>query len=353
MNKLLITLVFTITFTPHIFSMEENSLQQAPQTLPYKYSKRILLELSQNCHRYCNALGYTKSGLVSRIIFNVSLVNKKLYTKLDKQRNDPITARSIITNIRHQYLDGFLTTVVVENFVFPGAKKCRELSAQLYDDNLIEDMVEKLFHQGAILNYSVTESSSSCLGLRSDPLKYWCTCKNKDQSKTIVKKLLDLGANPNECDVLSYVIDTQDIDLIKIILNYKPAITSNTWYNAIQNTRKNIDLLLPCATQDELNDGLYCCLELDNMSHTRETMQKFIDYGANPSIALHYLIKMLTGFTQLDADDDFIKNFNFLCSKGAFNRKALIQLQKIQNTLGSLVNELEKNQPSDPFGMEQ
>ncbi len=357
MNKLLITLVCAITFTPHIFSMEENSLQQVSQALPYKCSKKILLELSQNCHRYADNYEWncTKSALVSRIIFNVSLVNKDLYQELDKQRNDPITARSIIINTRHQYLDDSFASDDVENFVFPGAKKCRELTAQLYDDNLTEDMVEKLFHQGATIDYDVNASRHTVL--HYPPLFYWgcISHKNEEQSKAIIKKLLDLGANPDKCDVLTYVIDTENIDLTKMILNYKPVIKFNTWRAVSvvsRNMQEYIDLLLPCATQDELNDGLYC-FACNSLVYKPEIMQKFIDNGANPSIALHQLITRLTNFTLLDANHDFIKIFNFLCSKGAFDKKALTHLQHLQDILGSLINELDRNQPSDPFGMEQ
>ena len=102
MKKLVAAVICTIISTLHILGMEKNTLQ-IPEHFPYECSKHILLEYAQNVHRYvCEKHGYKNNREPSDIIFNVSLVNKDLYKELDKERNDPITARTIITNKRTQ-----------------------------------------------------------------------------------------------------------------------------------------------------------------------------------------------------------------------------------------------------------
>ncbi|HEX4068541.1 MAG TPA: hypothetical protein VHX42_00425 [Candidatus Babeliales bacterium] len=367
MKKLLITLACTIIIIPQSFccvprpkKIEFNQKKDVstPENFPDDLKKMILLELSQNCHRYTIHYENMCSKEATRIIFYVSLVNKDLYKELDKYRNDPIAARDIITNIQRK--NNFTTCFFVDGFTFPGAQKCLKLSRQLYKIDLTENDVEILFRKGAIIDFTVTENipdrsrkSQSC------PLRYWY----KKNNQPIMKKLLDLGANPNGTDLLSDVVAYNNIDITQLLLNYHPKITAGAWQNAMsEKIHEYLDLLLSHATQDELNDGLVCCFNCNdnNIIYRPDIMQKYIDNGANPDIALSHLMKRLTFISKLFEPNkltpnpfkikgNFVKVFQFLCKQKAFDQEALAELQQIQNTVNSLVSQLEQNQPSGLF----
>src|SRR5579862_4484057 len=244
MKKLFHLLFLTIIFPAHIFGIlfdtallkelkpiitffpSNDPDKPEEDTFPYELKKKILLEFAQNVHRYSNY--YDDS--ISRIIFNVSLVNKDLYKELDKQRNDPIAARFIIMHFKYKHhnllhFDSYLT----DKCKFPGAQKCFALSKELYEPTLTPDMIENLFQQGVILDLSKDRYTQS-------PLIYWCMLRNnqnQDHNKKIIKKLLDLGANPNECGALVYVIEKKFIDYVQLILNYKPIINNAVWLSAM------------------------------------------------------------------------------------------------------------------------
>jgi len=358
MKKLFHLLFLTIIFPAHIFGIlfdtallkelkpiitffpSNDPDKPEEDTFPYELKKKILLEFAQNVHRYSNY--YDDS--ISRIIFNVSLVNKDLYKELDKQRNDPIAARFIIMHFKYKHhnllhFDSYLT----DKCKFPGAQKCFALSKELYEPTLTPDMIENLFQQGVILDLSKDRYTQS-------PLIYWCMLRNnqnQDHNKKIIKKLLDLGANPNECGALVYVIEKKFIDYVQLILNYKPIINNAVWLSAMitfPSTNECIDLLLSYATKDELNAGLICCFH--NHEYKPNLMQKFIDNGANPNIALPHLMKQSKSTCNpFDTHTSFNKNFTFFCEQKAFDKETLTQLKQIQSSINSLVSVLEKNQP--------
>jgi hypothetical protein len=350
MKKLFHLLFLTIIFHSHVFGIvigpskelkpiiiffpSNDPEKPEEDTFPYDMKKKILLEFAQNVHRYSTS-GYDRtarfqlcSNRASQIIFNVSLVNKDLYKKLDKQRNDPITARSIITKITSK-LNFNVNLNVINGFTFPGAKKCRELSEQLYKNDLTKDEVENLFKQGAIINFSVTAASNNP-DLKEWPLHHWYQLTNRNQD--IIKKLLDLGADPvhSTCNFLEAIILNADSNMTKMILNYKPKISHDVWLMAISiNTDSCINLLIPYATQDELDFGLANCVSptkfknccISYMQHKQiETMQQFIDHGANPNVALdHLMTEFATVQNAFDHHKEFKKIFKFLCKQKAFD----------------------------------
>jgi len=102
MKKLFTAFIFTFIFTPYTFGIDIDIEEiVAPEHFPYELKKNILLELSQNCHRYVGKMSYENQPLnkAKRIISNISLINKDLYKELDKERNDPITTRIMIKNL--------------------------------------------------------------------------------------------------------------------------------------------------------------------------------------------------------------------------------------------------------------
>lgn len=320
--------------------MEQNGLE-TPKYFPYECSKIILLECSQNVHKYANEkYDCNRAIMASHIIFNVSLVNWDLYKRLDKQRNDPLTARTIITNIT--YSPDIFDCNVAEFLSFPGAKKCLILSKQLYDKDNTPNTIETLFQQGAMLDYSDRETCQY-------PLEYWCNIKhnNSQTNKAIVQKLLQLGASPIKCDLLHYGIKTENIDLVKMVLTYNPRMSCKVWEAALSNktTRKYIDLLIGHSTCDELTDGLISCIQANYnpiYSHYRQLIMKnFIDKGANRHKALSHLIAALNyENNSLFYQTIFVENFNFLCDQKAFDETSLNKMRCLQKTFASLADTL-------------
>lgn len=349
MKKLVAAAICTIISTLHILGMETNTLQ-IPEHFPYECSKHILLEYAQNVHRYVREKhGYRSNREPSGIIFNVSLVNKDLYKQLDKERNDPITARTIITNLKNTCPDWNCLTV--EKLRFPGAKKCIALSEQLYDENLTIEKLEQLFSKGAILDFSVTKKPFDSSQYKEKPLIHWYQ-EVGGNSYAITKKLLELGADPNQCGFLELLIkEGESQELITITLKYTARINHYTWDAALSKDYPTYrDLLINHSTPDELNAGLVCCAinKYNSLrsTYSQETMQQLIDNGANPNIALYHLMVTLKDKPcPLNDDNNFVKNFNFLCKQKAFDQTTLNSMRNLQKLFGDLADTLEKNQP--------
>lgn len=319
------------------------------ETCPYyDLKKTILLDLSQNVHKYVRKeYGTENANLASRIIYNVSSINKDLYKELDKQRNDPITARTIITNFS-AIPRTIITNISPSNIYLmrrylktPGAKKCFELSEQLYLPDLTTDKIMQLFHKGALLDYTGQHSHQSVLN-------HWIYPYNNN---AIVKKLLELGASPNTAHKhkkppLELAIELRKRETFEIIFNYNPIKTQAVWNAALQahHQRNNhIDLMISNSTYNELNDGLIACTT--TYHNYTEIMQEFIDKGADPNIALSPSINEISLIDINDTNSVSIKKFNLLCDQKAFDKKAIIQLQQIIDFFVSCKNKLENNQP--------
>jgi hypothetical protein len=336
--KKLLTLLFTIIFSPYIFSMnEKKELQPISEAFPYELKKMILLDLSKNVHKYVlKEMGNNKAQIASRVIFNVSLVNWDLYKELDKTRNDPITARTIITNVACNDWDNF-DPCLAKHLTFPGAKKCLALSDQLYANDLTPDKIEELYNGGALINYQGIDKSYFVLS-------HWIV---SPMGTNNMIKLLDLGANPNiprKASRTDYPLETaikkSSPDKIKIILKYNPQKNYDIWETALLYPYRDcIDLLIPDSTPDELNDGLECCIY---SYYIPEIMQKFIAHGASSSKALKCSTKKLAHYA-ISQTNTQVKCFNFLCDQEAFNETALANLQSIHKLFGDMITKLENN----------
>ena len=315
--------------------MDSDILETIPATYPLELKEKILLEYSQNVQRYVQKkFNINKAIVASRIIFNVSLINKNLYKTLEQTRNNPIIARTIINNLAYSK-DHSLDAHLADHFTFPGAQKCLSLSKTLYDNGLTKDLVEYLHQQGATLDYWDSK-------LNTCPVKYWNSYvkRNNPKSSKIVKKMLKLGTNVDQCNLLSQAIHDKNIELIQNIFHYSPA-KNKCWSLALLYFPECIDILIPYSSPDELNSALGCCL--DTNKDESGIMQKLIDNGADPNQALD---GFLTPNLHLSVFDPmWMHNFLFLCKQKAFNKPLLSKLQHMQKILNSLVNNLESNKP--------
>ena len=163
-----------------------------------------------------------------------------------------------------------------------------------------------------------------------------------------MEKLLELGADPNQDDILAYITNSRkDVDLIKILLKHKAKITRSVWHGALSHNgnQEYLNLLVSYATPDEMTDGLLECImpsfDSKTLFYQPEEMLKFINNGANPSIALHHLTERLK---IIPADTFFIEIFNFLCEHKAFDHTALTSMRIFQKLFGDLANSIENNQ---------
>jgi hypothetical protein len=350
MKKLFISFVSIFIFIPSILGMNELTESQSTPEIPYDMQKRILLDLAQNIHCYVDKKRYNDDlTIVSRVIRNVGLLNKDLYKALYETRNNPKIARSIITNLACKK-DNTLYFDTASQFTFPGAKRCLELTHQLYDENLTPTELEKLFKQGAILNYATTRCHQPAY---RDVLSYWCCYSRNDQQQAaqLLTKLLQLGVKLDSHN-FSYVINNKNIAYTKIMAPYA-TITNQCWAYALDNGPDYIKILIEHSQPKDLDEGLKTCVgtkwwqnsETAAISYNPEAMKQLINAGADTSIALNHLINELSKIKiSLNNDNHpFYQNFIFLCKYGAFNQKALDKLIKINNIFDSLISAVEKN----------
>jgi hypothetical protein len=337
-----------------------------PENFSIDCRNRILFfELAQNTHNYVDKYAggdcvsfhgtfvskgkdsYEPVRKVRSILCKISCLNREWYKQLDKQRNDPVTARTMMQNIGITCYSNFVgnnrspfISYIVNRFCTLGAQKCRESSCQLYDNNLTPEKVEHLYKEGAILDYWNR-------GPRVTVLYYWSE-KNDNESTKIVEKLLQLGANPDayyeepDCSPLPIAVHNNDADKVKLLLSYK---AKKRWYWVVrEDGRRCIDLFIDCATKDELTEGLIACAVSDYLP---EIMQKMIDKGANPSAALPRVFEQiiqkfgkpeLAPFVQ-----ERVRVYDFLCSQQAYDADVCNKIQNLQAFLSSLADKLEQN----------
>jgi len=365
MNKLLVTLIATITFVPYVSCMETNPQKSLSEKLQEKYPLLVKLDKKYKEARETNTLAEMALSIVAKktysyltqsqnefaqeITSKFSQLDKNLYKKM----SNIYAARPILIYFAKDYNQ--FSARIAQKFTFPGAKKCLELSDQLYDKNLMPNKVKELFKNGALLDYVSGQENH-----RQYPVLYWSEIDqdNPPVSKAIVKELLDLGADFEQCGLLDYVVET-DLDLTQLVLEYKPKINTQVWSSALlsNNKEKILPLLIEHAKQDELNTGLIACFKLwfndKKTDYKPETMQLLINNRANPSVAILALMSVLPNLTcPVTSNDLFVENFMFLCDNKAYDEKALSQMRSIHKLFGSMVEAMEKNQPSDPFGLE-
>ena len=362
MKKSSLLLISSIILSSPIFSMEIQPQKTSPEKYIKEYPGLCTLEekgfsiITQDIYASANH----DTQLASRIIHDISLINKNLYKALDKERNDPITARDII--IQFTVLEDQFSLDIAKKLRFPGATKCLALSQQLYDKNLTQDTIELLFKKGAVLNYWSDEDIS--------PLSYW-TQSNDKNSIMIMKKLIQLGADPNYDPIWNYnsfiiAIKKESLDKLNVLLNYYTLMhgTSTTsipvWaeildlyykgsehFMGYKQCPKLIDLLITKIPEKNCSFGLMACTITPELRSPLRTqlMQKFIDFGADTGLVLQYLLKRIAFYTPDYSQSSFIQDFNILCDNGAFNTEALITLQEVRQLFDSLITKLKNNNP--------
>jgi hypothetical protein len=166
-------------------------------------------------------------------------------------------------------------------------------------------------------------------------------------NEAIVEKILQLGVNPNSYETqqspLVLAMWKNSIEKIKLLLSYK---AEKQWHNVISCIlyHRFIDTIVTYCTKDELNDGLIACAS--DHSYRPEIMQKLIDNGAEPSVALpHAFEGLIKKINTLTPNASEILNFNFLCNQEAYDETVCTKVQNLQTIFSSLANKLEQNKP--------
>lgn len=352
MKKLFIIYLCSIIVTFPVLSINLGQINvvSVPHNFPVELTNRILFDLAQNAHNYVHKADpfFTPMNEVKTILRTISILNKEWHKNLDKQRNDPVATRTMIQNIGttcYSKLDNsFPPMGIIKQLCTPGAKKCISLSIQLYDNDLTVESVEQLYNAGAMLDYYDVMQ-------RQTVLSYWVKRLNA-VSIDIMRKLLELGANPyayyecGDCSPLQNAMHHGNLKKNKLLLSYK---AKKEWYKAFQNPfRRFIDLFIEYSTQDELNEGLTVCA---NNCYSLEIMQKLIDKGANPSVALasisEKVIKSIVDSTPDNqiAQQMLLDKFNFLCDQKAYDETVCNKVQNLQTIFSYFADKLEDNKP--------
>jgi hypothetical protein len=354
MQKLFTSLICSILFTTTIIGMEKE--RSAPAHFSDDCKKKILIDhLVKDVHHQIKNF-HKDSGScfsfnvdqvcreVGRLIVRISRINWDYYKALEKERNDPVTTRTMLKNIVATYYPNNEGTELemVHCFKSPGAKKCIELSNQLFNKQVTPKKVKQLYKKGALLNYYDKYGYGDAS--KETVLHYWVDC-GVQGSEAVVKKLLQLGVNPSsyagKCSPLLRAMWSNNTENITLLLSYK---AEKEWHSVVSCIvyHKFIDTIVPYCTQDELNDGLVICAS--DRIYRPAIMQKLIDNGAKPNVALPHVLKnIIEKVDILASDNSAVLNFNFLCSQGAYDQTVFDKVQNLQLIFGDLTHKLEKN----------
>jgi hypothetical protein len=332
---------------------KERGIYPVPKELCTRAEKGFFI-IAQNIYASANK----DAECASHILHDISLLSPNLYKALDEERNNPVIARNIIEQFA-LLKDGFRLGIA-KQLTFPGAKKCLELSQQLYNKNLTPTDIEQLFKQGAIINY---ESSNDV-----SPLSYW-TNSDDTHSLMIIEKLIALGANPNYEPVWGnnsffVAIGKQNRDKLNALLNYykvtygKSTLSTPVWSTILilyygnlgkyKQCPELIDYLVANVPKESCSSGLMACLDVqDGLQKEQRTqlMKNFIKYGANTGPALAHLLEYIELWGPDYSHSDFIKDFKTLCDTGTFDEEALTTLQGLSQLFDSLITILKNNSP--------
>ena len=351
MNKLSPLLISTILATPHVFGMrteaERNLLEL--KEIPYDIKKNILLIKAKNSHR-CFP---TEPRLVKRFISSIGCINKDLYEEINTLNNDPLFAQQLIANLA--ITSEWHERVLAEMLNTPGAKKCIELSEQLYKGTLTTKKLKNLFNEGALLNYEKL-SFHNC-----NVLAYWIAQKDNPKTIAIVRTLLRLGADATYIripETAPFAIALEKNSKIckatklKLLLKYKKNDFTFIWdiilkhpFSSYHPYLRILNLLIAKSSKKDLNEGLLYCIK--KLPHELDIIKIFIKHGANPDIALFESLKRIVPSAHKFNDVQSVQTFTYLCDQRAFDQKTLDELKTIHNYFGELISKLEKNKPSD------
>ena len=134
MKKLLILLIHIITFTPCIFTMATEPINE-----------KALICASKNANI---SFGQPDLTNACRMICSLGLVNKKLYKQIN---DDPVATRTIINHLANKY--NKTHSEVAHLLATPSARKCNELNDELLncisEEFYLPNTMEELINKGA------------------------------------------------------------------------------------------------------------------------------------------------------------------------------------------------------------
>jgi hypothetical protein len=221
--------------------------------------------------------------------------------------------------------------------------KYSELNEQLYKPFLTTTKLEKLFQNGAYLDYTAVDLNAKTRIPRNGVLPYWYNIGNK----IIVKKFLELGANPDQGNLLHTLMLNGDTKTMSVLLAYNPKNKNwNTLFDlpsCMEETgycKKVLNILIKHSLLEDLNQGLIAAIE--HKKYMPQVMQQLIDKGANPNIALAPLTNLFE--QSLSDNSPLINKLSFLYQNKAFDMNALVKLKSMRELLGMMINSIESNQ---------
>lgn len=228
MKKLCVSLVCAIIITP-----------QSTQTSQYQTAENLLCLLGKNAHNiiYKSLPQWeTPAARTGKIIKCISSINRNLYKALEAQRTDPITTRALIETLalQHSTTENWLLCTLET----PGAKRCIDLTKELYRDDLTAEKVEELYTCGAVLNYDACPRSyyndKTNWHFKTYPISYWIQKHIHEYDKessgkipNIVAKFIKLGAKTTQDyypygQLLCSAIRENNFSIITLLLQYRP-----------------------------------------------------------------------------------------------------------------------------------
>jgi len=220
------------------------------------------------------------------------------------------------------------------------------LNKQLFANNLTPDKIDDLLRKGANINYVDHKTYQT-------PLSYWLCPSRKDNHQAIIlaKDLLQKGANIDRN--LASAMHNENMEQVQILLPYA---SDKEWNSAVSFYPECIDLLIEhSTTQQDLNEGLVACVTTKyyqtekHIEYMPEIMEKFITKGANPTLALNALVVELDTIpVPTKINDNFCKNFLFLCNKHVFDHNTLALIKNKFAILDTLFSVLKANDPLRP-----
>jgi hypothetical protein len=163
----------------------EDSVISVPENFPDDCKKKILIDyLVKDVHKQIKNFHKDRGDcfcynvdqvcrLAGRLIVGISFINWDFYKALEKERNDPVTTRTMLKNIVATYYPNNEGTELemVHYFKSPGAKKCIELSNRLFNKVMTPEEIEQLYNEGAFLNYY--DKYRHCDNSKNTVLGYW------------------------------------------------------------------------------------------------------------------------------------------------------------------------------------
>ena len=348
MSKLYIPLMLTAMFVTHNFAMEVVKESVMPKVIVRSLGGKIIstpfsedightivFAGVRNVDRYVDTPEEAAIFLVT-----IDRVNKACHGYV----NNPAIMRNIICNFA---LGESLTKVtgyekfkkgIAEKINTPAAQNYILLSEKLYCHGIDPRMIETLVEFGADVNYAHDR-------------QFTTFCLNHAPVASL-QKALELGAHAHSCgyDVLHNALSQENIEAIKVILPFHPAVHPFLHIEVI--VRKNNLNIIDLVFQHSVNPTDYFleAVRQDNF----ELMQRFLNDKADPnavftrsgnSALFHVIVQMLKNMAQIGAGTMpySVETVRLLCDHLAYDARALKGLYGVKTQVEELIAILEKN----------